>query len=71
MPDPSTIREEARASFRGHDDYARSPFPPWSAEDLAWLAGCDDASGDYPDAASATPSPGPASGEDSEQLDLF
>ena len=71
MIDSASIRSTARAAFRGHGDYAHPPFPAWSEEDLAWLAGCDDASGDYPDAASETPTPSLTAGEGSQQLDLF
>ncbi len=49
---------------REKDEFTPSPYPAWSAEDMAWLAGMDDASGDYP--AQAPPT---RSGE--AQLALF
>ncbi|SFI13400.1 hypothetical protein [Modicisalibacter xianhensis] len=52
-------------------NYQPSPYRPWSLEDMAWLAGADDASGDYPTAADehagASPSPQPKE----PQLSLF
>jgi hypothetical protein len=51
--------------------YQPSPYRPWSPEDMAWLAGADDASGDYPvavDEQGVTP-PSPQTKE--VQLTLF
>ncbi|MCP1304690.1 hypothetical protein BIS09_12680 [Halomonas sp. R1t8] len=48
---------------------SRPPYAPWTAEDLAWLAGADDASGCYPDR--ATPAPAPTTPAPTDQLALF
>ena len=62
--DVRTIRRDAADTRRETGEFTPSRYSAWSAEDLAWLAGMDDASGDYP--AQAPPAlPGEA------QLALF
>lgn len=62
--DVQTLRRDAAQIRREKGEFTPSPYPAWSAEDMAWLAGMDDASGDYP--AQAPPT---RSGE--AQLALF
>ena len=52
-------------------NYQPSPYRPWSPEDMAWLAGVDDASGEYlkADNEQSSASPSPRSKE--TQLSLF
>lgn len=63
------LSQELYLTFGG---YQPSPFRAWTAEDMAWLAAADDASGHYVDsfpAAPTTPPETPAVGE--HQLSLF
>ncbi|PXX94701.1 hypothetical protein [Halomonas sp. LBP4] len=46
--DVRTLRRDAAEIRRETGDFAPSPYPAWTAEDMAWLVGMDDASGDYP-----------------------
>ncbi|MEA2118805.1 hypothetical protein [Halovibrio sp. HP20-50] len=68
-------RDEAyRLSHELHKtlgSYQPSPYLPWSPEDMAWLAGADDASGAYStvDYEQSSTSPSPRSKE--TQLSLF
>ncbi len=67
-----TCREAYQLSYelyRTLGNYQPSPYAPWSAEDLAWMAGADDASGCYPDRATSAPAPTPPASAD--QLSLF
>ncbi|WP_304526915.1 hypothetical protein [Halomonas sp. I5-271120] len=50
-----------------------SPFPAWSPDDIEWLRGMDDASGDYGDVADPRPpvSLPPRIGTAEVQLALF
>jgi len=53
--------------------YQHSPFTPWSQEDMDWLHGMDDASGDYGDIPDPRPTPSPSwpLGSAEVQLSLF
>ncbi|EHA15296.1 MULTISPECIES: hypothetical protein [Halomonadaceae] len=69
------VRDEAyRLSHELHlkqGRYQPSPYRPWSSEDMAWLAGADDASGDYPAAVDGQSSPSSSPHTKETQLTLF
>lgn len=68
-------RDEAyRLSHELHHtlgSYQPSPYRPWSREDMAWLAGADDASGDYPAAVDRQCTASSSSHSKETQLTLF
>lgn len=43
--DLSRVREAAYRAYMLEGGWVESPYTAWSAEDLEWLAGMDDASG--------------------------
>lgn len=62
--DVLTLRRDAAQIRRQTGEFVPSSYLAWTVEDMAWLAGMDDASGDYP--AQATPAP-----PSEAQLSLF
>lgn len=51
--------------------YQPSPYRHWSSEDMAWFAGADDASGDYPAAVDGQSSASSSPHSQETQLALF
>lgn len=68
-------RDEAyRLSHELHQtlgSYQPSPYRPWSPEDMAWLAGADDASGAYTAVGNEQSSASPLPRSKETQLSLF
>ncbi|MBM64087.1 MAG: hypothetical protein CL484_14155 [Acidobacteria bacterium] len=69
-----TCQEAYRLSqelYRTYGHYQPSPFRAWTAEDMAWLAGADDASGHYVESAPSVLIPPETSLAAEAQLTLF
>ncbi|WP_163575314.1 hypothetical protein [Halomonas faecis] len=70
-----TCQEAYRLSqelYRTYGHYQPSPFRAWTAEDMAWLAAADDASGHYVESPPGGPiTPPEAIPMAEDQLSLF
>ena len=71
MANLDDVRALGRQAYVDGKDWVSSPYPAWSEEDMAWLAGLDDASGHFDIDPPKKRQPTRALASQEEQLDLF